>query len=277
MCCIFCLQYVHTAHSWCLFAILKPPNLLLFFYTILSFSSFPPFALTVQAGSPSLPGTGSYSHKRHKDLNLINDQHKSVQPTFSIKSQNTLQMSYTLHSVLVCVRWTRASTNIMWLHACLVDKRQHKMGLSCATASWMTQSNHPIERDLSHSMIKTWPLTVNVRLAEAGCISKAVLCDYKLSWRLFGEYKKSNIARFIKTYTERCVALQVSMSKSVKPHDLPRCCSVCDLWPPGINLATLTQGEHPCLMLFPQHVWKAGRRWVDPACVYSCLIPPVLL
>lgn len=202
----------------------------------------------------------------------------SVQPTFSIKSQNTLQMSYTLHSVLVCVCvcvwWTRSSTK--WLHACLVDKRQHKMGLSCATASWMTQRNHPIERDLSHSMIKTWPLTVNVRLAEAGCISKATLCDYKLSWSFLFYFLRGG-----------------GHSKVSKLVHITVCCTASTSWSPQLLSVILTSDlQESTLQTFPKKnilldyipaVFVENREAVQrpnlppQARVYSCLIPPVLL
>lgn len=112
----------------------------------------------IQAGRPSLlPVARGHCHKRREDLNLINDQHESGQPASSIKSWSTLHWMYTFECVPVCV-CVRAQNeqhgyNVIACMSC--RQRQHKKrGLSCATVSWMTQSNHPIERDLSHWMIK---------------------------------------------------------------------------------------------------------------------------
>lgn len=59
---------------------------------------FHPVLTPVHSGGPSLSlGTRSKCHKRHWDLNLINDQCESDQPTFSIKSWHTQP------SVCMCV------------------------------------------------------------------------------------------------------------------------------------------------------------------------------
>lgn len=59
--------------------------------TSFSFFLLHPVVTPVQAGSLSLLSL-CRCHKRHKDLNLINDQRESERPTFSIKSWSTLHM-----------------------------------------------------------------------------------------------------------------------------------------------------------------------------------------
>lgn len=86
----------------------------------------------IQAGRPSLlPVARGHCHKRREDLNLINDQHESGQPASSIKSWSTLHWMYTFECVPVCVCvcvHRMSSMDIMWLHACLVDRGSIKKG-----------------------------------------------------------------------------------------------------------------------------------------------------
>lgn len=146
--CVYALQQLHW-RAQTLWPSLVFNLLILWILLLLLPARFPSFHLVIDAVSSN--GPFPLSSGRHKRRRL-----KFIQWSARQRPAHTFhQITGTLcRHPIHCATFLPASTTLMWLHKCPVEKGRHKPGLSCDGANWMTLNNHPNSRDLSPSMIK---------------------------------------------------------------------------------------------------------------------------